>query len=296
MTVLADENQPPVPLTQRELRVRRPGGRRPRRAAARPPRRAGTCRACRGGSARGRRRRCWSGSAPPTRSLPSSTNGPPSPLLAEAERLERQQHHRRERVVDLADVDVVGRDAGRARTRARPQRTRGRLGEVVPLAHRRVATSPRRCRAPTPAASRRSRARSSVVSTTAPPPSLRMQQCSFVSGSAIIARALHVVDRDRVAVVRLGVERRVVAGRHRDLGELLDRRAELVHVPARRHRVLRDQRVPERHVELHRAAGAEAEVGACGGAPSGRRAWSSRRRARRPRRGRPGSPRSRARP
>ena len=32
----------------------------------------------------------------------------------------------------------------------------------------------------------RSRARSSVVSTTAPPPSLRMQQWSFVSGSAII--------------------------------------------------------------------------------------------------------------
>ena len=32
----------------------------------------------------------------------------------------------------------------------------------------------------------RSRARSSVVSTIAPPPSLRMQQCSFVSGSAIM--------------------------------------------------------------------------------------------------------------
>jgi hypothetical protein len=31
-----------------------------------------------------------------------------------------------------------------------------------------------------------SRARSSEVSTTAPPPSLRMQQCSFVNGSAII--------------------------------------------------------------------------------------------------------------
>ena len=33
-------------------------------------------------------------------------------LAAEPERLEREQHHRRERVVDLADVDVVGRDAG----------------------------------------------------------------------------------------------------------------------------------------------------------------------------------------
>ena len=236
------------------------------------------------------------GSAPPTRSLPSSTNGPPSPLLAEAERLEREQHHRRERVVDLADVDVVGRDAGPLE-RELARAARGRLGEVLPLAHRRVDRSPRRCRAPTPAASRRSRARSSVVSTTAPPPSVRMQQCSFVSGSAIIRRALHVVDRDRVAVVRVGVERRVVARRHRDLGELLDRRAELVHVAAGRHRVLRDQRVPERRVELHRAARAE------------RRGWRVRRRALRSARvvepydehdhlgvARPGSPRPRARP
>jgi hypothetical protein len=42
--------------------------------------------------------------------------------------------------------------------------------------------------------------------------------------------------------------------------ELLGRRAELVHVAARRHRVLRDQRVAERRVELHRAPRAEGEV------------------------------------
>ena len=35
-----------------------------------------------------------------------------------------------------------------------------------------------------------SAARSAVVSTTAPPPSERMQQCSLVSGSAIIAELL----------------------------------------------------------------------------------------------------------
>ena len=89
-----------------------------------------------------------------------------------------------------------------------------------------------------------------------------MQQCSLVSGSAIIRERLHVFDGDRIAVVRLGIVRRVAAGRHRDLGELLDGGAELVHVPARGHRVLRDQRVPERRVELHRAAPAEREVGA----------------------------------
>ena len=206
------------------------------------------------------------GSAPPRRSLPSSTNGPPSPFLQKPERLERQQHHRRERVVDLADVDVVGRDA-RALERELAAARRGRLGEVLPLAHRRVRRRLAGAEHPHRAPWRRSRARSSVVSTTAPPPSLRMQQCSFVSGSAIMRAALHVVDRDRVAVVRLGVERRVVPGRHRDLGELLDRRAELVHVAARRHRVLRDQRVAERRVELHRPAARRTRGSRCGAAP-----------------------------
>src|SRR3954447_19418974 len=59
-------------------------------------------------------------------------------LLAEAERLDREQHHRRERVVDLAAVDVVGRDA-RAFEREPPATRGGRFREVFPLAHRGMA-------------------------------------------------------------------------------------------------------------------------------------------------------------
>ena len=75
--------------------------------------------------ARARRRRCWSGSAPPTRSLPSSTNGAALALAAEA-RAPRATSStiERERVVDLADVDVGGRDAGPLE-RELPERTAG---------------------------------------------------------------------------------------------------------------------------------------------------------------------------
>ena len=90
------------------------------------------------------------------------------------------------------------------------------------------------------------------------------------------ARRLHVVDGDRIAVVRLGVQRRVVPARHRDLGQLLDGRAVLVHVTARRHRVLRDQRMAVRHLELHGTTRAEREVG---GAPAARLQVGAGRRA-----------------
>ena len=135
----------------------------------------------------------------------------------------------------------------------------GRLGEVLPLAHRRV-----RCR---------------FAGSQHPDRKLRQITGPFLGGEDDCAatitadaavqlrqrighhpRALHVVDGDRVLVVRLGVQRRVVPRRHRDLGELLDRRAELVHVALRRHRVLRDERVPERHVELDGPARAERQV------------------------------------
>ena len=75
-------------------------------------------------------------------------------------------------------------------------------------------------------------------------------------------RSVHVVDGDAIAVVRVRVERRVVTRRHGDLGQLLDRGAELVHVAPGGHGVLGDQRVPERRVELHRAPAPEREVGA----------------------------------
>ena len=61
------------------------------------------------------------------------------------------------------------------------------------------------------------------------------------------SRRQHVVDRDRVAVLRQRVEARVLAHRHRDLGQLLRRRTELVHVPGGGERVVADERVaPDR--------------------------------------------------
>ena len=61
-------------------------------------------------------------------------------------------------------------------------------------------------------------------------------------------RAEHVVDRDRVAVHRVRVAARVLAGLHRDRRELLGRRAVLVHVPLRGHRVRADEREPGREL------------------------------------------------
>ena len=63
----------------------RPAGRRLRRGAAAPPRRAGTCRACPGWQCERPPPSVFVGSAPPTRSLPSSTNGAAFALLAEPE-------------------------------------------------------------------------------------------------------------------------------------------------------------------------------------------------------------------
>ena len=119
------------------------------------------------------------------RSLPSSTNAPALALAAEAERLEREQHHRRERVVDLAHVDVGRREPGPLEGELRRC---GRPGDSVKSSHSLIVV----CDVASPVPSThtgafaQSRARSSVVSTTAPPPSERMQQCSFVNGSAII--------------------------------------------------------------------------------------------------------------
>ena len=94
MTVLADENQPPVPFTQRELARSRPGGR-----AASP-------RSCRTASTSRNMPRMpgWQcdspppsvlvGSAPPSAQLAVLDERAALALLAEAEPLERQQHHR----------------------------------------------------------------------------------------------------------------------------------------------------------------------------------------------------------
>src|SRR5438132_5336709 len=66
-----------------------------------------------------------------------------------------------------------------------------------------------------------SRARSSAASTTAPPPSERMQHCSLVKGSAIMRELTTSSIVIGYAVVGLGVERGVVAGGDGDLGQLL---------------------------------------------------------------------------
>ena len=63
-------------------------------------------------------------------------------------------------------------------------------------------------------------------------------------------RVDHVVDGDRVAVARQRVEGRVLAHTDRDLGELLGRGTELVHVTARRHGVAADERYAVRGHEL----------------------------------------------
>ncbi len=74
------------------------------------------------------------------------------------------------------------------------------------------------------------------------------------------ARVHDVVDGDGVPVVGLRIEPRVVAGRHRDLGELLHGRAELVHVTAGHHGVMGADGVPEGRRELDRAPCPEGEV------------------------------------
>ena len=135
-----------------------------------------------------------------------------------------------------------------------------RLGEVLPFAHRRVrdrlagAEHPHRGLGAVPGPLL-------AGQTMAPPPSERMQQWSLVNGSQIIGAIDDVVDRDRVPVVGVGVEAGVVAGGHGHLGQLLDGRAELVHVAPRHHGVVRPDGVAERRGELDRAPGAEGEVG-----------------------------------
>ena len=123
----------------RDLGVGDLAARRPRRAAAAPPRPCRNMPRIPGWHADRPPPSVLVGSAPPTRSLPSSTNAPPSPLPQNPSASSDSSDHRRERVVDLAAVDVVGRDAGPLE-RQLARTGRGRLGEVGPLAHRRVDT------------------------------------------------------------------------------------------------------------------------------------------------------------
>ena len=110
MTVLADENQPPVPLTQQSLAFStwRPSRLAPQLAGGfhEQEHAAHAGMAVREAAAVGVR-----GQRAVEPHAAVGDERPAFALLAEAEPLERLQHHRRERVVDLADVDLFGRHA-----------------------------------------------------------------------------------------------------------------------------------------------------------------------------------------
>ena len=77
-------------------------------------------------------------------------------------------------------------------------------------------------------------------------------------------RRQHVVDGDRIAVLRHRVEPGVAAGGDGDLGQLLGRRPVLSHVARRRQRVRADERVPPQSVpglrRGHRPASAASDL------------------------------------
>ena len=153
-------------------------------------------------------------------------------LRAEAERLERQQHGDRERVVDLRDVDVVGVSAG-ALERPRAGVHGGRLRERPHLVHRQLAEG----LAPAEQVDALLRELLGLA--------LRdhHEGAAGVGHDAAVEpvqrrrdhrRGEHVGDLDRVAEARVRVVRGVGPALHRDLRELLGRGAELVHVAASR--------------------------------------------------------------
>ena len=147
------------------------------------------------------------GSSPPSRKRALLDERAALALRAEPEVFQRQQQHVGERVVELGDVDVGGRDAG-ARERQRPA-DRGRADRhVVPLARSDM------CEVVSPVPSthtgllRRSFARSCAD---------QHDRRAAVAADAAVQLgewvgdhrpAEHVIDRDRVAVVRLGIVRR----------------------------------------------------------------------------------------
>ena len=67
------------------------------------------------------------------------------------------------------------------------------------------------------------------------------------NGSAIIRDVEDIVDRDRVAVLRERIESGELADTDGDLGQLLGRRPELVHVTTGRHGVAPASTLPQEH-------------------------------------------------
>ena len=74
------------------------------------------------------------GNRPPGPMVPSITKSPPSPGAAELERLELADDLERERVVELAHVDVVGVEARRRERAARGAAADEAVGDVVGVA------------------------------------------------------------------------------------------------------------------------------------------------------------------
>ena len=77
---------------------------------------------------------------------------------------------------------------------------------------------------------RSERARSALVMTKAPAPSVTRQQSRRCRGSTLVWRGQHVLDGERVAVAGPRIARGPFPGAHGDLGQLLGRGAVLVHV------------------------------------------------------------------
>ena len=172
-------------------------------------------------------------------------------LLAEAEALQGEQDGQGEGVVDLDHVDVVGGDPGLAEGLLARAHARG-LGEVGPLAHGGVRDG--LARAEHPDGGVGAVAGPLLVGEDDGPAAVGADAAvQLGEGVGDHPRGLDVLDGDGVAVVGVGVEAGVVAGRHGDLGQLLDGGAELVHVAPGRHGVLGDEGVAEGGVELDRA-------------------------------------------
>ena len=185
-------------------------------------------------------------------------------LAAEPEVLEREQHGDRERVVQLEHVDVGQRHAGaleRQRTglRGRREVDVGHLADVEVMRERvgRAEDVGRRLAQIAGPLVRRDDARRAAVGDHA--------AVEHVQRVGDEARRQHVVDGDRIAVLRQRVDRRVIAHRDGDLGQLLRRRAVVVLVTSGGQRIVADERVAPHRVGRRRpdgrrtrSAGAEA--------------------------------------
>ena len=140
------------------------------------------------------------------------TNGPPSPLGAEAVVLERHQRRDREAVVELGDVDVGGRRCRPSRTPSCAETAAAVVGQARAQRRPPRRSGPGRSRGSAPGPGRRAaRARSALITTTAAPPSEIRQQSSRRSGSTTSGDSWCSLERQRLAQVRVRVGGAVLA-------------------------------------------------------------------------------------